>query len=173
MRTQRRSVSQRSAVAAVCGLVVAARLFVLTATPVAAVGVNRYVATTGSDTLNDCTNVGTPCLTIGYAVSQAADGDTINVAPGTYQISSKIDLSGGVANNLTIAGAGAATTTVQQTATTASNSASVFSVAIGHTVSITGLTITGGNVLTGGGGIFNAGTIANLTNDVITGNHGG
>ncbi len=44
----------------------------------------RYVATSGSDALNNCLVMGTPCRTIAYALSQAASGDTIRVASGTY-----------------------------------------------------------------------------------------
>lgn len=46
-------------------------------------GDTHYVATTGSDT-PDCTNAGSPCQTIGYAIGQAVGGDTISVAAGTY-----------------------------------------------------------------------------------------
>ena len=44
----------------------------------------RFVATTGSDTANDCTSAITPCATLGHAVDQALPGDTIDMAPGTY-----------------------------------------------------------------------------------------
>ena len=44
----------------------------------------RYVATTGSDAGNDCMNPANPCATVGRAVDQAAVGDIINVAAGTY-----------------------------------------------------------------------------------------
>jgi len=43
----------------------------------------RYVATTGSDD-SDCSSSAAPCLTVGYAVGQAATGDTVFVAPGAY-----------------------------------------------------------------------------------------
>ena len=43
----------------------------------------RYVAKTGSDA-SGCTNPGAPCLTVGFAVGQAVDGDTIQIGPGTY-----------------------------------------------------------------------------------------
>ena len=53
---------------------------------------------TGSDT-TDCTNPADPCATIGYALSQAADGDTILVAQGTYTdnlvITKTVTLAGG------------------------------------------------------------------------------
>jgi len=45
---------------------------------------HRYVyKALGNDT-TDCTNPVSPCATIGYALGQARDGDTILVAQGTY-----------------------------------------------------------------------------------------
>ena len=41
-----------------------------------------YVATTGSDAGNDCTDMANPCATVNHAIDQAADGDTINIAAG-------------------------------------------------------------------------------------------
>jgi parallel beta-helix repeat protein len=66
------------------------------ASPARAVPVNRYVATTGTDLANDCTNVLIPCLTIQHAISQAVDGDTIIVAAGTYLQSSDIVINKGL-----------------------------------------------------------------------------
>lgn len=43
----------------------------------------RYVAVTGADT-GDCSASASPCLTIGYAVAQAATGETVHVGAGTY-----------------------------------------------------------------------------------------
>jgi parallel beta-helix repeat protein len=56
-------------------------VFASFAASAAASAATRYVSTHGVDT-GDCTL--TPCHTIGYAVGQAAPGDTIKVAPGTY-----------------------------------------------------------------------------------------
>lgn len=58
-------------------------------TPVQALGVARYVAPTGVD-IGQCTGRANPCRTLQYAIGQAANGDTINMAGGTY---------GGVNNN--------------------------------------------------------------------------
>lgn len=44
----------------------------------------RYVATSGSDTANACTNSAAPCATIDQAVSQAQNNDEIRVAGGMY-----------------------------------------------------------------------------------------
>src|SRR5512136_172168 len=51
---------------------------------VRALGPHRYVATTGSDTSNNCSAMLTPCLTVGHAISQSLAGDTIHIAAGTY-----------------------------------------------------------------------------------------
>jgi len=67
--------------------------------PVAANGVNYYVATTGSDTFGDGSETWVdndssgdwssgdtgPWLTIQYAVGQCTGGETVNVAAGTYE----------------------------------------------------------------------------------------
>ncbi len=44
----------------------------------------HYVATTGGVDGGDCTDINIPCKTIQYAVNQAAPGDEIRVAAGTY-----------------------------------------------------------------------------------------
>src|ERR1700733_4217699 len=58
----------------------------LLAQPAGAVTVTATltVATTGTDAGN-C--VGSPCATLGYALSQAAAGDIIMIQPGTYMAS--------------------------------------------------------------------------------------
>jgi hypothetical protein len=44
----------------------------------------HYVATTGSDAGNDCTNQATPCATIAAGIASMASGDTLVVGDGTY-----------------------------------------------------------------------------------------
>ena len=51
---------------------------------VGADGTVRYVATTGNDASNDCTDSNTPCATVQHAVDAADEGDEIRVAAGTY-----------------------------------------------------------------------------------------
>lgn len=48
------------------------------------VDVTRFVAITGNDAGNDCTDHANPCATIAHAVSQAINGDILVVASGTY-----------------------------------------------------------------------------------------
>ncbi|MFQ5614911.1 MAG: right-handed parallel beta-helix repeat-containing protein, partial [Anaerolineales bacterium] len=45
---------------------------------------DRYVATTGDDTLNNCLVSDAPCGTLVYAMDQATSGSTVKVAAGTY-----------------------------------------------------------------------------------------
>ncbi len=44
----------------------------------------RYVAPGGNDAYNDCLVETSPCRTIGAAIVQATDGDTIDIDAGTY-----------------------------------------------------------------------------------------
>ncbi len=44
---------------------------------------NRFVSTTGTDT-GSCTSSGSPCLTLNYAYTKSVQGDTIQMACGTY-----------------------------------------------------------------------------------------
>jgi hypothetical protein len=62
-------------------------------------GTNRYVSATGSDDLNLCTLPGSPCLTIGYALSVAAIDDSVLVAAGNYAQTSILTVN---QNGLTI-----------------------------------------------------------------------
>lgn len=50
-----------------------------------AAAVDRFVAATGSDDGNDCSNVATPCRNVWFAVDVAADGDTVKVGAGKFE----------------------------------------------------------------------------------------
>ena len=75
---------------------------------------NYYVATTGSDTTGDGSS-GNPWATVGKALEQIQakrieeSGTTINVAAGTYDVSSSIKIDHNYGRHLTISGAGATT----------------------------------------------------------------
>jgi len=71
-----------------------------------------YVSTSGIDT-GDCKT--SPCRTIGYAVGQAAGGDTIHVAAGIYDTET---FPIQIFMNLDLIGAGASTTIIHNTSTT-------------------------------------------------------
>lgn len=45
---------------------------------------DRYVATTGSDSANDCSNSAAPCLTIAHAIVVADPYDNVHIAAGSY-----------------------------------------------------------------------------------------
>ncbi|AEA45632.1 T9SS type A sorting domain-containing protein [Fluviicola taffensis] len=57
-----------------------------------AYGENRYVSTTGTDVLNTCTLPGSPCLTIAHAISVAIDEDSVIVYPGSYALTSVLNI---------------------------------------------------------------------------------
>lgn len=74
----------------------------------------RYVATSGSDTSNDCLTETSPCLTINYAIGQAAAGDTVSVAAGTYSANEFLVLANKA--GITVQGAGVDQTILNLTA---------------------------------------------------------
>ena len=94
---------------------------------------DRYVSDTGTDAPG-CTNSASPCLTISYALGQAAAGDDIYVGDGTYNENVNINKS------ISLIGAGSATTTVQG----ALSSLGTFTIASGvNDVSISGFQLIG------------------------------
>jgi hypothetical protein len=137
-----------------------ASLFALAPPAGAVTSVTLYVVAGGTGTT--CTGA-SPCPTIQDAITYAqanddSDAVTIDVAAGPYDEADAIAASS--LASLTISGAGASTTTVD-----AKSAGSVFTIGSG-TVSISGLTITGGKA-TYGGGVFNDGTVT-LSDDTIS-----
>ena len=104
----------------------------------------------GASTYADCPNTGT------YGTS-----DTINIPAGTYTTTSS---SYNIAKNVSIVGVGAGTTTIN------GNSLDRVFVIGAYTVSISGVTITGGNTSANyGGGIYNNGTLT-IADSIVSGN---
>jgi len=124
-----------------------------------------------SDTagLTACTAAAGDCSLRG-AISGAAAGDTINFVTVFSVATQTISLSNGhitIDKNLTVTGPGANLLIVQSTGAT-SATRRIFNLTTG-TISISGMTISGGNVTGDGGGIFNT-AITTLTGVVISGN---
>ncbi len=67
----------------------------------------RYVDTSGDDTSNDCLEAANPCSTIQHAIDEAAAGDTVDIAAGTYNEHDII-----VDKDLILKGAGADSTVI-------------------------------------------------------------
>jgi hypothetical protein len=128
------------------------------------------VSAASAATLTVC-ETGPP--TCGYkhiqeAINEAKSGDTIEIAAGTYDELLAIPGSGS-ATSLSLQGAGAGKTTIDGT-----ESGTVVAISSHETVTITGVTVTQGNVnfATEGGGIFNGGGTLTLTNSQISNNFG-
>jgi hypothetical protein len=110
----------------------------------------------GSDT-NDCMSTAAACKTIRHAISLAASGDLIKVAPATY----KENLI--VGKSLTIAGSGARTTIIDGGLVN-----SVVIIPNGPRVSLSGFTIRHGSARFGAG-IHNGGTLT-ISNFTVSAN---
>jgi hypothetical protein len=159
-----------------CVTVIVAILFF----SITAQAADRYVAVSGSDTSNDCTNSVSPCATIDHAVDGASSGDTIKIARGTYHESVTLDTP---INPLTIQG-GWSTDFSQRdedpaaTVIDADDASRVFYIhLISADVTLEGLTLTGGYNASSGGGVYagaQAQTISlTLNNLILDSNSGG
>lgn len=101
------------------------------------------------------------------AIAVAKDGEAITFAPG---LSGKtVTLTGGaltISSNIIISGPSSGTLTIN-----GDGQGSVFSIQDGTTVTISNLTITGGNGPSDGGGIADTGSALTLIKVVVQGNH--
>jgi len=168
----RRPVRRRLAGLAATAMVVPLAAIAGTATAASATTpVTLYVDSAGTQSTGCAAPGSGACPTIGEALSAAAADSgqavTIDVAAGTYTEDDTINASG--LASLTVAGAGAATTTIN-----GGGNGTVLTVT-GGTVSVTGLTITGGNNTSSasdasGGGVDNQGATLTLTGDTIDNN---
>jgi hypothetical protein len=111
----------------------------------------------GSDQ-NNCRTPFTACKTIGHAIALASSGDSVFVAAATYQENLNIGSS------LTVLGFGVGTPIIDGGGV---NTVVAVSSANAH-VGLANLTIRNGRA-TGGGGIFNGGTLT-VTNSTVSGN---
>jgi len=112
----------------------------------------RYVATTGSNAGNHCTDIENPCLTITHAISQVVGGDEIQIARGTYIENLFITL------DLTLRGAGMGKTILD-----GGNSDRVIYIDTeNYAVNIYDLTVRNGSTAYAGGGI------ADFSDDTLT-----
>ncbi|MEL7145975.1 MAG: hypothetical protein AAFO69_06380, partial [Bacteroidota bacterium] len=133
---------------------------------------DRFVATTGNDAANDCSNSGTPCLTIQHAIDEAAASDEISVAAGTYReyitISKSISLIG---NNAGVSGTGSrgAETVIQPGGVSNLTSGVVITVEA-SSVTIDGFSISGDNDAVTGVSTYDAliGVLLNATGSAFT-----
>ncbi|HEX3795579.1 MAG TPA: putative Ig domain-containing protein [Acidimicrobiales bacterium] len=160
----------RASVGLGAAVALAASFLVATPLTASATGVTYLVnGATGVDNTTACTV--TPCKTLIHALTFAGDGDTINVAAGTY--TGALTITKGV----TINGAGQATTIIDaaETAPSASSKAAVLvdlAAADTNPVTISGVTIERG--ISGfGGGIEDFIGALNVTNSTITNNKAG
>lgn len=105
------------------------------------------------------------------AITNAPANSDILFEPVFFNVARTITLDGtqlAIAKNLTINGPGANLLTVS-----GNNASRVFNINGNFNVSLSGLTITGGNTSSGGGGIINFGGTLTMSNSTISGNTAG
>jgi hypothetical protein len=110
--------------------------------------VNLYVSPSGADTSN-CQTSSSPCATVGYALSQAAAGDAVLLASGTYKVSAD---PSGTSNTV---GATLTGLTIESNSGSGANAANTFIDATGEAnglvvqangVTVQGLTVENANL---------------------------
>jgi hypothetical protein len=130
-----------------------------TETPIVAVAGHWFVNPAGSDS-NACHNPAVPCASLSAALALAADGDTVELAPGVYLEAGGMTLEKNVRiigenRDLTVINGGGVYT--------------VFTISAGAQVFMQHVSIIGGNALEDGGGILNYGETTLV--DVFIGNN--
>ncbi len=128
--------------------------------PTLAEGAMRYVATTGSDGGNDCSDSGNPCRSLQHAVNVAIDGDTILLGTGEFTGSILINKS------LSLLGTGQNSTSI-----TGGGTSSAIQFDINSTSVISGITFLNGHDYEGAG-VLNSGNL-HVINSTFTNNTSG
>ena len=157
----------------------------------AAAQANIIVVNTTSDVApseTECSGVAADC-SLRQAADKAQSGDTVQLGAGVYTLTLGADIE--IAKSVTLEGAGASTTSVDGSQNRGSNqfgaTARILRTDAGATVTIEGLTITGGDdetdevpcdacatvSLNGGGALWNDGAVVSLDHVAFTGNPGG
>jgi hypothetical protein len=131
----------------------------LLATSADAFAADHYVATTGSDGNTPCDNAAMPCKTIGTAVSESTDGDTIHIAPGAYTQSVTVQ------DTLNFVGAGSGSTPGANTILTGNAS---FALRLLEGGSVTGMRLVGANAADGIGLVLGAGSAGPLRSYAVS-----
>ncbi len=134
---------------------------------------DRYVATWGDDTLNNCQVFTYPCSTVEYAVGQAVTGDRVKVAAGTYYehdilLNKRITLQGGYPSHGPW-GDGAFAPELHITTLDAQGKGRVLNISGDPTVE--GLHLVGGSTSGSGGAVYVGSGTPRLRRNVIHGNH--
>jgi hypothetical protein len=109
----------------------------------------------------DCATTDLNC-SLRQAITAASSGDTVLLPAGKYMLAQEGPV---ITTNIRLIGAGARTTTIDQTAL----DSNVIGVQSGVTATISGITITGGNGTGVGAGIFDSGTLT-LKDSTVTKN---
>src|SRR5437016_10854701 len=151
--------------------------------PSALASTTWYVDGVNGNDGNNCTSAQTACKTMGHAISLAASGDSIIVAPATYTENLTIGFSLNVIGsgaNTTIIDGGGVKTVVAISSTSAVVTLSDLTIRNGYAfggggignfgiLTINNSTVSGNRALYYGGGISNAGS-ATINNSIISGN---
>jgi hypothetical protein len=138
-------------------LITALLLAVLPGQAAYAVGTDRFVSTTGTDS-GTCSSV-LPCRTVAYAVTQANSDDIIHLTAGAFNANLIIT------KNLSFVGAG-----MNATLLNGAGIERVMKIQAGTTVYLTDLAIANGKSGENGGGIYHQGTFLSLERVKVTDN---
>ncbi|MCP4424532.1 MAG: hypothetical protein GY803_08585 [Chloroflexi bacterium] len=168
------------ALTSIVGLLQAMEIHESQEASVIAQGTARYVAVTGNDANNDCSNNSVPCATIQRSVDTAVSGDEIRVAAGDYtDIHVRAGITQVVYISKTITIRGGYTTTNWLNPNPATQTATLNAQDQGRVVYIIGeisstienLNIINGNTVGSGGGILVVSATVAMSNNQVSNNY--